>query len=184
MSNSVCPWWMGYFLINPLRRIIQNPKKILSDYVSDEMNVLEIGSGMGFFSIPLAQMVGAKGHVLSVDLQQRMLESLKKRINKSGLTDTIEIHKCAADSLLIDSFTGKFDFALAFAVVHEVPDQGRLFKEIYAALKKGGKVLVAEPKGHVSDSELDKSVALAKKEEFEFMCKPFINSSRSVLLKK
>jgi ubiquinone/menaquinone biosynthesis C-methylase UbiE len=184
MSNMVCPWWMGYVLINPIRKIIQNPDKILSDYLSKGMNVLEIGSGMGFFSIPIAKMVGENGYVLSIDLQKKMLESLTKRVKKANLSNIIQTHHCSAKSLLIDNLSDKFDFALAFAVVHEIPDQNRLFKEIYAALKKDGLLLIAEPKGHVSENELEKSVSLAEKEGFHIIQKPEIKGSRSVLLNK
>jgi len=184
MSEAVCPWWMGYVLLNPIRKLIQNPEKILGAYVAKGMSVLEIGSGMGYFSIPLAKMVGKSGHVLSVDLQEKMLASLMKRIQKTDVSGTIETHKCSAKSLLIDDFSGKFDFALAFAVVHEVPDQDRLFREIYAALKQDGKLLIAEPKGHVGENDLEKTVSLAEKEGFRIEQKPSIMKSRSVLLVK
>jgi len=175
---------MGYVLINPIRRFIQNPDRILSEYVSKGMNVLEVGGGMGFFTIPLAKMAGKEGHVMSVDLQEKMLESLTKRIQKSGFSDTIETRRCTDNSLLLETFADKFDFALAFAVVHEVPDKDRLFREIYAALKQEGKLLIAEPKGHVSENDLAKSTSLAEKEGFRVIQKPIIKKSRSVLLMK
>jgi len=43
---------------------------------------LDIGSAMGFFSLPMAKMVGAEGKVVCVDLQQKMLDVLEKKSAK------------------------------------------------------------------------------------------------------
>ena len=79
MAEHVCPVWVGYLLASPLRKIFQNPDKILSAYVKEGMKVLDIGCAMGFFSLPMARMVGSGGKVICVDIQPNMLSSLKKR---------------------------------------------------------------------------------------------------------
>ena len=38
---------------------------------------MDIGCGMGFFTLPIAEIVGKNGHVISVDTQFGMLEGLK-----------------------------------------------------------------------------------------------------------
>ena len=63
------------------------------------------------------------------------------------------------DRLGIDA---KVDFALAFAMVHEVPDQRRLLSEIFSCLKPDGKFLVAEPILHVPAKSFDKMTAIAE----------------------
>ena len=90
MSERVCPVWVGYLLASPLRKFAHNPDKILSPYVKEGMTVLDIGSAMGFFSIPMAQMVGPEGKVICVDMQEKMLERLQKRAHKAGVADRIE----------------------------------------------------------------------------------------------
>lgn len=47
MSKRVCPWWLGYWLLNPLRRLIHNPDKILAPYptVSSVVNLALLRSG-------------------------------------------------------------------------------------------------------------------------------------------
>lgn len=40
MAEQVCPVWIGYFLLSPLRKLFQNPNKILSPYVKDGMKGL------------------------------------------------------------------------------------------------------------------------------------------------
>ncbi|MDP3040230.1 MAG: methyltransferase domain-containing protein, partial [Deltaproteobacteria bacterium] len=78
MPEYVCPVWLGYFLASPFRRLFQNPWKILEPYVQKDMKVLDVGPGMGFFSLPLAQRVGPKGKGIGVDLQEKMLQSLER----------------------------------------------------------------------------------------------------------
>jgi 2-polyprenyl-3-methyl-5-hydroxy-6-metoxy-1,4-benzoquinol methylase len=58
MAQRVCPIWVGYLLASPVRKLYQNPKKILGAYVREGMKILDIGCAMGFFSLPLAEMTG------------------------------------------------------------------------------------------------------------------------------
>ena len=55
MAHRVCPWWLGYLLASPLRRLMANPRKLLAPYVHEGMTVLEPGPGMGFFTLELAR---------------------------------------------------------------------------------------------------------------------------------
>ena len=157
--GRVCPWWKG-------------------------MKVLDIGSGMGYFSLPMACMVGEKGKVICVDLQEKMLTKLKKRAARAGLNKTIETRLCPSESLGIDNLKGEIDFVLLFALVHEVPDVKNLFTEVFETLKSGGKVLVSEPKGHVTDNEMKETISFAEQSGFKVIEYPNIKVSKSVLLLK
>ena len=76
MSDRVCPVWVGYLLVSPLRRLFHNPEKILGPYVREGMKVLDVGCAMGFFWLPLAGMIGQTGKVVCIDMQERMITSL------------------------------------------------------------------------------------------------------------
>jgi len=184
MAEHVCPIWVGYLLASPLRKLFQNPKKILGPYVHKGMKVLDIGCAMGFFSLPLAEMVGSGGKVFCIDVQEKMIVSLKKRARKAGLSDNIEAHVCSSDSLGLKDRVEQIDFAAAIAVVHEVPDTERFFSEVYDAIKPGGRMLVAEPKGHVSQADFDVTVSTAEQAGFALTDRPGISRSRAVLLGK
>jgi ubiquinone/menaquinone biosynthesis C-methylase UbiE len=158
----VCPWWVGFLLISPLRRLLENPEQILGPYVRKGMTVLEIGPGMGYYSLPLSRMVGNDGRLICVDVQEKMLRSLRKRAGKAGLLERITTILASEDSLHLEAFQSTVDFVFAFAVVHEVPDQGRLFEEAHRAMKPGGLLLFCEPKGHVKPEAFEKSVDLAR----------------------
>ncbi len=46
-GHGVCPWWVGYCLTSPLRRLLHDPARILAPYIKADMTVLEPGPGMG-----------------------------------------------------------------------------------------------------------------------------------------
>lgn len=181
---NVCPWWIGYFLISPLRKIMQNPNKILSPYIKQGNTVLDIGSGMGYFSLEMCKLVGDNGKVYCVDLQEKMLNNLIKRAKKRNLDHRIETIQNELTTLKLDHLKETFDFALVFAVVHEVGDTQKFFRELYDALKPNAKVLIAEPKGHVKYDNFLSSMEIAKKRGFKLLSEPNIKKCFSMLLCK
>ena len=52
MAEDVCPVWVAYLLASPLRKLLQNPERILAPCVHEGMTVVDIGCAMGFFSLP------------------------------------------------------------------------------------------------------------------------------------
>ena len=183
-AERVCPHWVGYLLINPLRKLFENPNKILGPFVQEGMVVLEPGCGMGYFTLPLARMVGPKGHVVAVDIQPKMLSALRRRAQRAGLLDIIELRHIGDDGFGIKDFLGKVDFAAALHVVHEVPNQTSFFTEVWQTLKQGSKFLFVEPKGHVSQDQFAESVVAAEKVGFVSEALPKKVGGRVTLLIK
>ncbi len=184
MAHRVCPWWLGYVLASPLRRLAYNPSKILASYVHEGMAVLEPGPGMGFFTLELARRVGKSGRVIAVEIQPRMIAGLKRRIAKAGLLERVEVRLARPDSIGIADLAGTVDFTLAFAVVHEMPAAGRFFTEVAAASKPGASLLFAEPRGHVSDAQFADELQAAMQAGFVVADRPSIPRSHVVVLKK
>jgi 2-polyprenyl-3-methyl-5-hydroxy-6-metoxy-1,4-benzoquinol methylase len=183
-AHRVCPVWLGYFLASPLRKLQYNPRTILAPYVKEGMTVLDFGSAMGFFSIPIAQMVGPAGKVICIDMQEKMLARLKKRAQKAGVSAQIDARLCAQDSPGLQPLAGTIDFALLFAVVHEVPARAALFAGVAAALKPRANLLLAEPKGHVSAEDFARTLAIAKEQGFVEVATPQISRTYAVLLQR
>jgi ubiquinone/menaquinone biosynthesis C-methylase UbiE len=184
MAEHLCPWWAGYFLANRLRRLLQNPYKILTPYIRPNMTVLDVGSAMGFFSLPLAEMVGPGGKVVCVDVQPKMLQVLRRRAAAAGLMERIETHVSTADSIGLQGRDETFDFALAFTMLHEVGNQANFLREIYRLLKPGAPLLLTEPIKHVSRPEFDRTVSLARQEGFVITAHPLIHLSHTALVAK
>ncbi len=179
MAKRVCPWWLGYLLVSPVRRWLQNPDKILAPYISEGMTVLDIGPAMGFFTIPAARMVGERGRVIAVDVQDKMLKVLRKRAEKAGVADRIVTRLCEPDSIGVSE---PIELCLAINVVHEVPDAAALFSQIKAILKPTGSLLLVEPRGHVSEKAFQDTLALAATAGLKVIGEPKIGRGRSALL--
>jgi len=146
-----------------LRRRIHDPAGLLRPFVSEGMTVLEPGPGMGFFTLELARLAGPSGRVVAVDVQPRMLEEVRRRSEKEGLSSRIDARLARGDGMGVDDLVGKIDFVLAFAVVHEMPDAGRFFSEASRAMMRGGRLLLAEPRFEVSERELTETLAAAER---------------------
>jgi ubiquinone/menaquinone biosynthesis C-methylase UbiE len=149
--------------------------------VKEGMTVIDIGCGMGYFSIGLAKLVGERGLVLSVDIQQKMINVLEKRAKKEGISHRIRLHRCESNRIGINQTV---DFALTFWMLHEVPHKRALFEEIFSILKPTGKYLAVEPKVHVSRVRFEETLNECTQAGFRIVGNPDIALSRAALLEK
>jgi ubiquinone/menaquinone biosynthesis C-methylase UbiE len=143
------------------------------------MTVLDAGCGPGFFSVEMARLVGESGRVFACDLQEGMLGIVRSKVEGTGLEMRITTHKCSPDSI---GLTEKVDFALAFYMLHELPDQGAFFAEILSLLRPGGRLLLVEPPFHVSKASFASSIGLALDAGFRSLECPGVAFSRTALL--
>ena len=180
-KQRVCPWWGGYFIDNPLRRLLHNPEKILAPYVEPGMRTLDFGCGMGFFSIAMAKLTGEDGQVIAADLQPQMLVRVQFRAGRAGVGSRVQTQQCGKDAIGLDA---PIDFALAFWSAHEAAKMENLLQEVHAHLAPQGKFLVIEPKGHVPQEDFDAMVAIAYNTGFEAAPGPAARFSQSVAFTK
>jgi len=180
----VCPWWLGYLLASPLRRLAHNPGAIVAPYVREGMTALEPGPGMGFFTVELARRVGPSGRVIAPEVQPKMLGGLKRRLAKAGLLERVDARLVSRDSLGLDDVARSVDFTLAFAIVHELPAPDRFFAEVGKASKPGACLLLAEPKGHVKPRLFESELKTASQCGFELVEQPSIPHSLTALLRR
>ena len=180
-DERVCPWWLAYTFDHALRRLIHKPEVMLAGLVLPGQTVLDMGCGMGFFSLAMARMVGEKGRVLCVDLQKKMLDALERRAQRAGLLPRMQLCQCRADRIGIRR---PVDFALSFWMVHEVPDQKALLAEVFSLLRPGARYLLVEPFIHVSAPAFRQTVEMAFACGMEPCSEPCIRLSRSILFLK
>jgi len=168
-------------LVSPIRRLRQNPRAILNPFVSAGMTVLELGTGMGFFTLELARMVGPRGRVIAVDIQPRMLETLIRRAIRAGLRERIDVRLANGVQTGTENLDAAVDFVFAFAVVHELPNTAAFFAEIVRCLKSGGRLFVSEPKPRVTEEEFGRMIELAGVAGFSVESRPEVRRSQSVV---
>ena len=157
-NTHVCPWWLAYTFDNPIRRWIHRPRTLLAPFVKEGMHVIDIGCGMGVFTIAMAELVGNSGSVTALDVQEKMLEIAMKRARKAGIDHRIQPVQGSAEQI---AGRAHIDFALAFWMIHEVPDRFGFFRKIATALKPDGVLLAAEPAMHVSRKDFDQTLMAA-----------------------
>lgn len=159
--THVCPWWVGYLLLSPLRRLVEDPQRLLGPHVRPGTRVLEVGCGMGYFTLPLARLVGESGRVVCRDVQPRMISALERRLRRAGLAGRVEARCCDPGGLSLAGHEGSFDLAVLLHVLHEMAEAGTSLAEIRAALAPGGRVLLVEPRGHVSAAAFEAELEVA-----------------------
>jgi ubiquinone/menaquinone biosynthesis C-methylase UbiE len=103
--------------------------------------ILEIGPGPGRLLVPAAQRVAPGGEAVGVELQQGMIDRLKARAEKAGVTNLTVIHGDATQPHVSE---GSFDLVFLATVLGEIPDRAAALAQCYRALKPGGVLSVTE----------------------------------------
>jgi len=121
---------------NPLLPLVKNPYRLL-EYAGLRagQKVLEVGCGPGFFTIPAAKIVGDKGLIYAIDVNQRAIKRIEEKKRKYGIENIITILGNAADSGLQDS---SIDLAFVFGLRYIAGGLGNLVSEMHCVLKAGG----------------------------------------------
>ena len=180
-QNHLCPAWGAIGLDNSIRKWMHNPQKILKSYIKAGMTVLDVGCGPGFFSIEIAKMLNGSGKVIAADVQEAMLDKVRKKIEGTGLEQTVHLHKSDFESIGI---VEKVDFVLAFWMVHEVRNQKKFLNELTSILNHNGLIFIIEPKLHVSKTKFNRAVDLIKESGFSIVERPKVFFSRAMVLEK
>jgi ubiquinone/menaquinone biosynthesis C-methylase UbiE len=112
------------------RKQWHNPETILKNVgVTKGMTMADLGSGPGFFTIPMAQATGEKGLVYAVDSNLSMLNALKENIAKSGVDSRI-IEIMNSDVSHTGIPKGSVDLVLFANLLHELEDRKAFFQEV------------------------------------------------------
>jgi len=138
------------FLDSPQRRAFLNPENILKRIqVKPQMKVADVGSGTGFFTIPMAKLVGDQGKVFAIDIQEKMITLLNEKIQKLKIKN-IETFVSTEENIPLPNES--IDLTLMASVLHEL-DSYVTVREVYRFLKPQGVLAVLEWKKEESPSE-------------------------------
>ncbi|UCE90870.1 MAG: class I SAM-dependent methyltransferase [Methanobacteriota archaeon] len=130
------------------------------------MKVLDFGCGPGFFTVEIAERVGKSGSVVAADLQEGMLDILRRKIRGTDMEDRITLHKSSEQGV---DLSQKVDFVFAFYVMHELENQTAFLDDFRMALGSKGMLYIAEPKAHVTKRGFDRTIERAETSGFSLI---------------
>jgi len=98
-------------------------------------DVLEVGCGPGFFTIPAARMVGEKGSVYVLDISPAAVERVQRKIEEEGATN---VKTVLADASRTGLPGQSFDLVFLFGFRHYTGDLEKILVELHRLLKPRG----------------------------------------------
>ena len=123
------------------RRSYQDPFKISRAIgVRKGMTVVDMGCGPGFFTLPLARLVGTRGLVYAVEANPTMLRHLRDNVRKTGANDgRIKVVRADVSRTRIPAASA--DIVLLARILHDIEDKKAFLREVKRICKPGGKVV-------------------------------------------
>lgn len=105
-----------------------------------EQNVLEIGCGTGFFTIPIAHLIGDQGSLTSIDILQESVDFVSKKVEDAKL-ENVKIFK--RNVLTTDFQPNSFYTVILFGVVPApMLPLDKVLLEIHRVLTSDGILLI------------------------------------------
>jgi ubiquinone/menaquinone biosynthesis C-methylase UbiE len=140
MSSDGAPW-----LTRSTRETEEEPDKALAAIgIAKGSTVADIGAGSGYMTWRMAKLVGPAGKVYANDIQQAMLDLLKKNIEQRKLNN-VEMVLGAPDDPKLPA--GQIDLVLLVDVYHEFSEPQKMLRHIRESLKADGRLVLLEYRG-------------------------------------
>ena len=141
MHYTGAPW-----LVRKSRDREEDTKQLLKQlaaHLKPGDSACDLGCGNGFYTIPMARMVGEKGKVYAVDIQPEMIDLLKEETDKAKMPPgiVVPIVNNAVDARLPAE---SCDLILLVDVYHEFSHPRQMLASMRSALKKTGRIALVE----------------------------------------
>ncbi len=128
-------------LTDPERVEWQDPLAILRAFgLRSGMSMADVGCGPGFFSLPAAELVGDRGRVYAIDVQEAMLWALQDRLLENRVARVLPV---LSREDLIPLASDSVDFALLVNALHEL-DGNATIQEVRRLLREDGRFGVVD----------------------------------------
>jgi ubiquinone/menaquinone biosynthesis C-methylase UbiE len=135
-GSGLAFWMINLMHDNPLLPLVKNPYRLLeSAGLRAGQKVLEVGCGPGFFTIPAAKIVGDKGLIYAIDINQRAIKRIEGKMRKYGIKNIRPILGNASDSGLQDN---SIDLAFVFGLRYIAGGLNNLVSGMHRVLKDRG----------------------------------------------
>ena len=135
--------WQGApWLMRKLREEEEKTSEMIRELrLKPGLSVADIGSGNGYHTLMMAEIIGEKGQAYAVDIQPEMLTMLKERAEKAGVKNIKLIENRFWDADLPEK---SVDFVLMADVYHEFSHPEQMLSSIKKSLKEDGVVCLLE----------------------------------------
>jgi ubiquinone/menaquinone biosynthesis C-methylase UbiE len=139
-NPSACPYGQRFWVEAPHPIITRDRlRKVLRPAPGERL--LEIGPGVGYYTLGMAEWVGPEGKVEIFDLQQEFLDHTASRATERGLTNVVPTQ---GDATALPYEGDSMDAVILTAVLGEIPDPTAALQEIRRVLKPTGRLVVGE----------------------------------------
>jgi 2-polyprenyl-3-methyl-5-hydroxy-6-metoxy-1,4-benzoquinol methylase len=146
-------------ILDLIRPLFEPPQRLIQPYVKKGQVVADLACAWGYYTFPLADLVGPEGKVYAVDLGEKCIRAIQKKADNGGYHN-IEAHASSASDV---SFIkdGSVDFVLAYGLLCSMENDRQLaVNEIKRILKSSGQAYISlgfpPPLGLVDQEEWDK----------------------------
>ncbi len=164
-SRGIFPHQLAFTLLIPLRNIFLSPNQLIERLeLEEDLNVLEVGPGPGYFSRRIANTLTG-GKLILADIQKEMLEYAQRRIDKKGITN-VEYYLCDGQKFQFQDNT--FDRIVLVTVIGEVENKKAYMNEFNRIIKTGGILSISELAGDPDKLTINEIKELALNSGFEF----------------
>lgn len=127
---------------------------------SDDI-LADIGCGIGYFTVPAAQIVNPEHSIYALDKLEEMLAETQERASAANAANIITVHTDDYDLKLPDE---SVTFALLVNVFHEIDNKERFLSEIRRILSKGGRIAVIDWEKEITEKGPPVEDRVAKEE--------------------
>ncbi|MCL4542965.1 MAG: methyltransferase domain-containing protein [Deltaproteobacteria bacterium] len=145
-TNALFPPFFSFIIDNKFRNLFENMDKEMELMeVKPGMKVLEVGCGSGFVTPALSKAVGKEGSVISIDIQEKMINKARKT---RGYLQNV-LFRTSSASNLISIKDEEIDLAFLYYSFHEIDNKDGAVRELYRVLKQNGVLSIKEPRFEV-----------------------------------
>ncbi len=124
---------------NPARDTWQKPDDVIRSFeLSGKEVVCDVGAGPGYFSVKVAKSLELGGHVFAIDVEPKMVEVLRARLNRMEISNVTPVLGDPSDPFLP---AGTCDMVMVVNTYHHFPKKVEYLQKLKKILKPGGKMV-------------------------------------------
>lgn len=139
-NPSACPYGQRFWVEAPHPVVTRDRlRSVLTPQPGER--VLEIGPGTGYYTLDMAEWVGADGRIEIFDLQQEFLDHVMARAAERGLANVVPTQ---GDATALPYEDASMDAVVLTAVLGEIPDPLAALRGVRRVLKPDGRLIVGE----------------------------------------